>query len=177
MQSSAFWKAVLVDRENLLEQFLGFMRNSGARYCLIGGTGINAYAYPVVTQDLDIVVAADQIETLEASLARRFTVRRFPHSINVSAPGSKLQVQIQTDERYFEFVDRATIREVMDFELPVARIEDLLQGKIWAALDSTRRPSKQLKDLSDIARIIEVAPALRIRVPPEILAKIPTQLE
>jgi hypothetical protein len=123
------------------------------------------------------VVAAEQIEMLETSLSRRFTVKRFPHSINVSAPGSKLQVQIQTDERYFEFVDRATIREVMDYQLPVARIEDLLQGKIWASLDATRRPSKQLKDLSDIARIIEVAPDLRVRVPPEVLQKIPKQLE
>jgi hypothetical protein len=177
MQSLAFWKAVLVDRENLLEGFLEFMRDSGARYCLIGGAGINAYAYPVVTVDLDVVVAGDQIQRLEESLARRFAVRRFPHSINVSAPGSKLLVQIQTDERYFEFVDRATIREVMDLQLPVARLEDLLQGKIWAALDSTRRPSKQLKDLSDIARILEVDPGLRGRVPPEILARIPGGLE
>ena len=166
-----------MDRDNLLEHFLEFMRESGIRYCLIGGTGVNAYAYPVVTQDLDIVVAADQIDRLEKSLALQFTVKRFPHSINVSVPRSKLQVQIQTDERYFEFLDRAVIRDVMDFQLPVARIEDLLQGKIWAALDSTLRPSKQLKDLSDIARLLEAAPELRNRVPPEILSKIPTQQE
>lgn len=177
MQSFTFWKAVLVDRDNLLDGFLEFLRSSGARYCLIGGAGINSYAYPVVTEDLDIVVAAEQIEMLESSLSRRFTVKRFPHSINVSAPGSKLQVQIQTDERYFDFVSRATEREVMDYRLPVARIEDLLQGKLWAAVDATRRPSKQLKDLSDIARILEVAPELRARVPAEILAKIPKQVE
>ncbi len=177
MRSSTFWKAVLVDRDNLLDSFLGVLRDSGVRYCLIGGAGINSYAYPVVTEDLDIVVAAEQIEMLEALLSRRFTVKRFPYSINVSASGSKLQVQIQTDERYFGFVDRASIREVMDYRLPVARIEDLLQGKIWAALDTTRRPSKQLKDLSDIARILEVAPDLRTRVPSEILQKIPKQRE
>lgn len=175
MKSSTFWKAVLVDRDNLLEQFLEFMRESGVRFCLIGGTGVNAYAYPVVTQDLDIVVAADQIEAIERALARRFTVKRFPHSINVSTPDSKLQIQIQTDERYFEFLDRAAVREVMDFQLPVARIEDLLRGKVWAAMDSSRRPSKQLKDLSDIARILEVAPELRSEVPQEILSKIPGQ--
>jgi hypothetical protein len=175
VKSSTFWKAVLVDRDNLLESFLQFIQNSGARYCLIGGAGINSYTYPVVTEDLDIVVAGEQIETLAASLSRRFTVTRFPHSINISAPGSKLQIQVQTDERYFDFVDRATIREVMDYRLPVARIEDLLQGKVWAALDTTRRPSKQLKDLSDIARILEVAPDLRPRVPQEILERIPRQ--
>jgi hypothetical protein len=177
MQSLAFWKAVLVDRDNLLESFLEFLASSGARYCLIGGAGINSYAYPVVTEDLDIVVAAEQIETLERSLARRFKVERFLHSINVSAPGSKLQVQIQTDARYFDFVDRASVRDVMDYRLPVARIEDLLTGKIWAALDSTCRPSKQLKDLSDIARILEVAPHLRAHVPPELLQRIPKQVE
>ena len=64
----------------------------------------------------------------------------------------------------------------MGFPLPVARIEDLLQGKIWAAHDRTRRPSKQLKDLSDIARILEVEPQLRNQVPAEILSKIPQQL-
>lgn len=177
MRSSTFWKAVLVDRDNLLDSFLEFLRSSGAPYCLIGGAGINSYTYPVVTEDLDIVVAAEHIETLEKSLSRLFKVERFPHSINVSAPGSKLQIQIQTDERYFDFVDRATVREVMDYRLPVARIEDLLEGKIWAALDTTRRPSKQLKDLSDIARILEVAPDLRARVPPTILEKIPKQAE
>jgi hypothetical protein len=173
VKAAAFWKAVLVDRANLLERFLAFMQDASIRYCVIGGTGVNAYSYPVVTQDLDIVVAADMLETLAATLAHDFTVTRFPHSINVSAPDSDVRVQIQTDSRYAEFLDRAVMREVMGLRLPVARIEDVLQGKIWAALDSTRRASKQLKDLSDIARILEVAPELRGRVPAELLQKIP----
>ena len=69
-------------------------------------------------------------------------------------------------------VDRDNLLEQF---LPVARIDDLLRGKIWAAMDSSGRPSKQLKDLSDIARILEVAPELRSEVPKEILAKIPGQ--
>lgn len=168
---------MLVDRDNLLERFLSVMRESGVRYCVIGGTGVNAYAYPVVTQDLDVIVAADQLGELERLLVREFTVTRFPHSLNVSAPHSGLRVQIQIDPRYADFLDRAVIRNVMDFQLPVACLEDLLQGKIWAALDATRRPSKQLKDLSDIARILEVAPELRGRVPAEILARIPGQTQ
>jgi len=144
---------------------------------VIGGVGVNAFAYPVVTEDLDVVVAAEHIHTLEPLLARRFNVRRFAHRINVSMPASKLQIQIQTDRRYLDFLDRAEVRDVTDFRLPVARLDDLLQGKMWAALDRSRRPSKQLKDLSDIARILEVAPALRTNVPAEILSKIPSQGE
>lgn len=172
MRSSTYWKAVLVDRDNFLDRVLEFLRTSGVRYCVIGGTGVNAYAYPVVTEDLDIVVAAEEIEALESSIARHFKVRRFPHSINVSDPPSKLQVQIQTDPRYFDYVNHSEIRDVMDFQLPVARLEDILQGKVWAAMDVDRRKSKRQKDLADIARILEVSPDLRTRVPTELLAKL-----
>ena len=172
MKSSTYWKAVLVDRANFLERVLELLKTSGVRYCVVGGAGVNAYADPVVTQDLDVVVAAEDIGVLEAELGRHFTVRQFPHSINVSAPDSKLQVQIQTDPRYFEYVHRAEIRDVMDYRLPVARIEDILQGKIWAAMDADRRKSKRQKDLADIARILEVSPSLRSRVPGELLAKL-----
>ncbi len=63
---------MLVDRDNFLDRVLDFLRNSGVRYCVIGGTGVNAYTYPVDTEDLDIVVAAEAIEALEsAHYARR----------------------------------------------------------------------------------------------------------
>ena len=172
MQSSSYWKAVLLDRDNFLDRILNFLKSSGVRFCVIGGTGVNAYADPVVTEDLDIVVAAEEIEALETALARDFKVRRFPHSINVSAPPAKLQLQIQTDPRYFDYVERAETRNVMDFLLPVARIDDLLQGKVWAAMDPERRRSKRQKDLADIARILEGFPNLRDGLPAALLDKL-----
>jgi hypothetical protein len=54
----------------------------------------------------------------------------------------------------------------------VARIDDVLEGKVWAAADSTRRPSKRQKDLADIARILEAFPDLRDRVPDAILRRL-----
>src|SRR5262245_4896281 len=142
MQSSTYWKAVLVDRGNFLERVLECLKTSGVRYCVIGGAGVNAYADPVVTQDLDVVVAAEDTDMFEASLGRDLKVERFAHSINISVSSSKLRLQIQTDPRYSSFIDRAEVRDVMDFQLPVARIEDLLQRKIWAVPDKTRRQSK-----------------------------------
>lgn len=172
MKARTFWKVVTVDREEFLERFLEVLRAGDIRYCLVGGQAVNAYAEPVVSLDLDVVVAADQIAALEAALAQRFRVERFEHSINVSTPGSALRVQIQSDPRYLAFLPRATSREVLGLTLPVARLEDVLQGKIWAALDPTRRPSKRQKDLADIARLLEVAPELRARVPAELLARL-----
>jgi len=99
-------------------------------------------------------------------------VERFPHSVNVSAPGSDLRVQLQTDSRYAAFVGGASPREVLGLRLPVARLEDVLQGKIWAAQDPTRRPSKRLKDLADISRLLETHADLRSRVPDDILSRL-----
>lgn len=105
-------------------------------------------------------------------LKEQFNVERFPHSLNVSQQGSDLRVQIQTDPRYFAFTDAASVRSVLGLMLPVARLEDILQGKIWAVTDATRHPTERQKDLLDIARIVETYPALRTQVPADILERI-----
>jgi hypothetical protein len=117
-------------------------------------------------------VAVDQLPRLEGLLRERFQVEVFPHSLNVSGPGSDLRVQVQTDPRYAAFVDRAVEREVLGVRMPVAALEDVLQGKIWAALDPERPGSKRQKDLADIARLLESHPALRTRVPTAILDRL-----
>ena len=92
--------------------------------------------------------------------------------LNVSLAGSDLRVQVQFDPRYGQFVDRATIRDVLGLKLPVAHLEDVLQQKIWAAEDATRRGSKRLKDLADIVRLLETHPELRSRAPAAILDRL-----
>lgn len=172
MRELAFWKAVIVDESNFLEAMVALLSENGIRYCVIGGQGVNAYVDPLVSLDLDLVVAVDQIEALTRLLAAQFTVERFPHSLNVGEGGSKLRVRIQTDPRYFAFVERARSASVLGLTLPVARVEDILQGKIWAAQDLTRRPSKRRKDLLDIERIVDTYPALREQVPQDILERL-----
>ncbi len=172
MRARAFWKTVLDDRVDFLDRLLDLLRGHGIRFCLVGGQAVNAYAEPVVSLDLDVVIAVDQLSEAERLMREAFVVERFPHSLNVSLPGSDLRVQIQTDPRYAPFVERATVRELLGLRLPVARAEDVLQGKIWAVMDSTRRPSKRQKDLADIARLLEFDPALRKHVPAEVLARL-----
>jgi hypothetical protein len=172
MEALAFWKAVTVDRSDLLGQLLDLLRLEGVRFCAIGGLAVNAYVEPVVTLDLDLAVVPEDLERVEGLLSRRFTLERFSHSLNVSLPGSDLRVQIQTDSRYASFVARAQPRDVLGITLPVADIVDLLQGKIWAIQDPTRRASKRQKDLADVARLLESFPALRANVPQDILDRL-----
>jgi hypothetical protein len=172
MRALDYWKAVTMDRANLLERLLAILDDHGIQYCVIGGQAVNAYVEPLVSLDLDLAVAADQLARVEKLLGERFTLKRHAHSLNVSTPGSDLRVQLQTDPRYAAFVSRAEKRAVLGLVVPVAGIEDVLQGKTWAALDVEQRGSKRQKDYADIARILEAYPHLQGRVPGEILARL-----
>ncbi|MEW5941558.1 MAG: hypothetical protein AB1750_17980, partial [Chloroflexota bacterium] len=86
MQALTFWKTITMDRSNLLESLIGLLTEHGIRYCVIGGQAVNAYVEPLVSLDLDIVVAINQLEEAESLLKARFEVKRFAHSLNVAAP-------------------------------------------------------------------------------------------
>jgi hypothetical protein len=172
MQALQFWKLVTMDKADFIVELTDLLRTEGIKYAVIGGQAVNAYAEPLVSLDLDLAVAVEHLEKVEALLRARFKVQRFPHSLNISQVDSKLRVQVQTDPRYSEFVARAAPRNVLDLTLPVADVRDVLQGKIWAAQDSERRPSKRQKDLADIARLLEAYPELRAMVPDDILSRL-----
>jgi hypothetical protein len=172
MRAAAFWKAVTLDHSNFLESLIALFDEHGIRYCVIGGQAVNAYVEPLVSLDLDLVIAVEQLTQAEELLKARYEVERFSHSLNISAAGSELRVQLQTDPRYFEFVNRATGRDVLGIALPVASLEDVLQGKVWAASDPASRASTCRKDLLDIERIVESYPHLGERVPKDILSRL-----
>jgi hypothetical protein len=165
VRALAYWKTVTTDKADFLDRVIALLGQSRVRYCVIGGQAVNAFVEPVVSLDLDLAVATADLASAEELLGRHFRVERFPHSVNVSAPGSDIRVQLQTDPRYGAFVEGASEREVLGLRLPVARLGDVLQGKVWAAQDPARRASKRQKDLADIARLLEAHPDLRDHVP------------
>ena len=130
---------------------------------------MNAYVEPVVSLDVDIVIAVKDVEaTCCAAERRRLRVEPFEHRLNISSPQSDLRIQVQTDPRYQEFISRAELRDVLGYKMHVASLEDILQGKVWAYADQARRRSKRQKDLTDILRIIEKYPELKPKLPPSL---------
>ena len=127
MQAFDFWKTVAMDHSNLLENLIELLKKHEVRFCVIGGQAVNAYVEPLVSLDLDLAVAVDQLETVDALLDKHFVLKRFPHSLNVTVPASDVRVQIQTDKRYGSFLEHATIRSVLGMELPVASVEDVVR--------------------------------------------------
>jgi len=152
-------------REDILQQMLDLLNEMKVDYCVIGGLAVNAYVEPVVSLDLDLVVIAEATDNLLKVAEKIFNIEKFPHSMNLSSTKSDLRIQLQTDPRYQDFIARSSIKEVMGYEMKVASVEDVLQGKIWAYFDEERRKSKRQKDLADIFRLVEGYPHLKDLLP------------
>lgn len=168
MQARSFFRAVSNDRSNLIDRLLGLMHANGIRYCVIGGLAVSAYAEPLVGLELDLIVANYQLGRFESLLASAFLVRRSPRFIEITAPDSGVRVNVWTESRFAEFVDRAQPRTVLEIELPVAALEDVFAATVWNASDLSRSPVKRQRDLVDLARLLQAYPKYSSRVPPAV---------
>ncbi len=168
MTPKQFLNRLANGQTDVVQQFLNLLHEMGISYCVVGGLAVNAYVEPVVSLDLDLIVAADSLAKLKKAAAKIFTVKEFSHSLNLTHSQSSLRIQLQTDARYQAFIGRAVNKEIIGYEMRVAALEDVLQGKIWAYLDSQRRKSKRQKDLADIFRLVEAYPHLETLLPEEI---------
>jgi hypothetical protein len=99
-------------------------------------------------------------------------VEEFPHSINAQLPGSRLRLQITVNSRYGAFPARAVEGELFGVRLPIAALEDLVQGKLWAFTDLTRRPSQRAKDRADLIRICETRPQALALIEPGLIPEV-----
>ncbi|OGP61654.1 MAG: hypothetical protein A2V65_04180 [Deltaproteobacteria bacterium RBG_13_49_15] len=130
-------------------------------WCAIGGVAVNHWAdEPIVTQDVDFVVAAESVELATKLLEEAgFKSERFQWSINFRGH-SKVSIQLSTEDFYKDFPSRSVAADIHGILMRVASLEDTLHGKIKAWRDNEKRQSKKLKDLGDIARLVENHPRL-----------------
>lgn len=168
MTEKEFLNRLANGSQDVVQEFLDLLNEHGIDYCLVGGLAVNAYVEPVVSLDLNLVVATQALDKICKAAEKAFDLKKFRHSINLKSPKSDLRIQLQTDARYQAFVKSATTKKVMGYEMKVARLEDVLKGKVWAYSDQERRKSKRQKDLADISRIIESYPELAGDLPEEI---------
>lgn len=137
------------------------LERSDIPWCAIGGVAVNHWAAePMVTQDVDFVVASDAIDrAVDALTAAGFQAERFQWSVNFKGH-SKVSLQLSIGDFYRDFPKRSVPADVHGILLRVASLEDTLKGKIEAWSDTERRQSKRIKDLGDIARLVETHPNL-----------------
>jgi hypothetical protein len=150
------------------------LERADVRWCVIGGIAVNHWAAePMVTRDVDFVVAADDLERAISALEQAgFLAERFDWSINFKGR-SAVSLQLRTEDFYRDFPSRAVAADVHGILMRVASLQDTLSGKVKAWSESGRRPSKRLKDVADIARLVEAHPDLWDRLPDALRTEIP----
>ena len=137
------------------------LERADVAWCAIGGVAVNHWAeQPMVTQDVDFVVASDAIKRTVSLLEEAgFHSERFEWSINFKGR-STVSIQLSTEDFYRDFPSRAVPADVHGILLRVASLEDTFRGKIKAWSEHERRQSKRIKDLADIARLVEAHPRI-----------------
>jgi hypothetical protein len=168
MTSKTFLNNMANGKVDVIQLFLDLLSEMGIDYCVIGGLAVNAYADPVASLDIDLVITLEKTDLLIEKLGNEFIVEKYSHSINLTHHQSDLRIQLQTDERYQAFIKNSIVKNVLGYEMKVAALEDILSGKVWACLDEERRKSKRQKDLADIMRLVESYPQLKNQLPEKI---------
>ena len=145
------------------------LERADVAWCVIDGVAVNHWAEnPMVTQDVDFVVASDAIDRTASLLEEAgFRCERFEWSINFKGH-SAISIQLSTEDFYRDFPSRAVAADVHGILLRVASLEDTLRGKIKAWSEPGRRQSKRIKDLADIARLVETHPHLWDSLPDDL---------
>ena len=83
-------------------------------WCAIGGVAVNHWAAePMVTQDVDFVVAAEAVERAVSLLEEAgFRAERFEWSVNFKGH-SRVSIQLSTEDFYRDFPSRAVPAPVL----------------------------------------------------------------
>lgn len=133
----------------------------GVPYAVIGGVAVGIRSgVPRATLDVDFAVPTTvDIERIGHELAKRgFDVKgRHPHSLNLRHASGE-PVQLAIDPEFDSMVERAELLHFDTLDLLVVTRDDLITMKKRAASDPSRRRSKALRDLADIALLEGDAP-------------------
>lgn len=161
MTAKQFYDWQTAGGTNDVMRLVDCLERADIAWCAIGGVAVNHWAQqPMVTQDVDFVVTSDAIERTVLLLENAgFRCERFEWSVNFKGQ-STVSIQLSTEDFYRDFPSRAVAADVHGILLRVAALEDTLRGKMKAWSEPERRQSKRLKDLADIARLVEAHPHL-----------------
>jgi hypothetical protein len=173
MTSKQFYDWQTSGGTNDVMRLVDALERADVMWCVIGGVAVNHWAKsPMVTQDVDFVVVADAVERAITLLEEAgFRSERFAWSVNFKGQ-SAISLQLSTEDFYRDFPSRAVAADVHGILLRVASLEDTLRGKIKAWSEPGRRQSKRIKDLADIARLVEAHPQLWDLLPDDLKQQI-----
>jgi hypothetical protein len=163
MRSPGYAGAVseLPDKLGAIEAAAAVFAECEVAYALIGGVAVSVRSgVPRATLDVDFAISssADRLTLAKRMGERGFsTGGQFAHSMNFKHASGE-PVQLAFDPGFDPMIERAEVMQLGELSLRVVTKPDLIEMKRRAAADPTRRRSKALRDLADIALLEEGVP-------------------
>ncbi len=88
MTGKEFINRMANGKSDIIQVFLDILSKTGSRYCLIGGLAVNAYVEPVVSLDMDVVAANEDVGAIcKAAKELGLKIEQF----NLTSPNSDLR--------------------------------------------------------------------------------------
>jgi hypothetical protein len=157
-------------KEGPLRLLAKLLHREGVPYALIGGLAVQVHtADPRTTLDIDVAVPTYRDIPDRALREAGFEhTGRHDHSDNWRAPGPgavRFRVAVQfsaEDQGLAAAVEHASVLDLGDgLALRVVTVDDLIELKLLAAEEPTRRRSKRERDLADISALLEEHPEVQ----------------
>lgn len=164
-----------------LRSLVRALEEVGVRYAIVGGLAVIAHGHDRLTRDVDAMVvdADERLDEIIAAMGRHglVPVRQDPARMArrervlylATATGRRVDILLGFIPYERASVDRAEMMDTRDGEsIRVASVEDLIILKLIASRD---------RDLSDIARLVELHPNLNRATIEEVVREVAELLE
>jgi len=127
MTGKKFLNKVANNKEDILQIFLDILKKTKTAYCIVGGLAVNAYAEPIVSLDIDVVMENENIDTVSKEMQKKgLKVERLEHSVNLTSSKSGLSGFIW-DVSFVTEKDGKYIRPFLPCLKSIARANRLLR--------------------------------------------------
>lgn len=150
-------RGIKMPKQETVEEIFRRLNEHGIRYVLIGGLAYAEYAPPRATEDVDVIVLAEdtgKVRDLFPGCYQRGTAIAGIYQFEET----RLDVQPAKRRAQIAAVKNAIEASFHDVPVKLAALRDLIFLKLWAAAERGEL-SKKMQDQTDIATLIEHNPA------------------
>ena len=175
MTDKQFYDKQISGGTNDVMRLVDCLERADIAWCAIGDVAVKHWAeHSMVILDVDFVTAAESVERVISLLEEAgFDSEKFECIVYFKGR-SAVSFQLNTEDFYKDFSSRSVAADVHGILLRVASLEDTLKDKLKVLSEPQRRRSKKLKDIADIARLVETHPHLRDELTEELRNQIQT---
>lgn len=146
-----FAKRKLMERQRV-KAILQTLNEHGIRYAIIGGVALAHHARPRMTQDIDLLVAVEDVERVR-TLLRDHYQRGTAIVYLFDVEGTRLDVLPARLCYQMAALDHAVEVTIEDVPTKVVRVHDLILLKMFA-FPERADPAEAMRDQADVAELL-----------------------